>query len=132
MNSLGAKILATSVAAGLAVALGASAFAQTDLRALRERDEILQQQDIARQDALAAQRERSAAQGRYDTQLTLRSLDEAARPPAQPSLRPALSPTSPRGPSADDMAADIARMDRLTDQALAAGNARMRAIKPAS
>ena len=132
MTPLGAKILTTGVAAGLTVALSASASAQTDLRALRERDEILQQQDIARQDALAAQRERSAAQSRYDTQLTLRSLDEAARPPSQPSLRPARSPTPPRGASADDMAADIARMDRLTDQALAAGNARLRAIKPAS
>ncbi|TCS12595.1 hypothetical protein [Caulobacter sp. BK020] len=132
MTSLGAKILATGVAAGLAVALSAPALAQTDLRALRERDEILQQRDIARRDALAAQRERSAAQSRYDTQLTLRSLDETARPPAQPSLRPALSPAPPRGPTAEDMAADIARMDRLTDQALAAGNARLRAIKPAS
>jgi hypothetical protein len=30
------------------------------------------------------------------------------------------------------MAADIQQMDRLTDQALAASNARLRAIKPAS
>ncbi|GGL42072.1 MULTISPECIES: hypothetical protein [Caulobacter] len=132
MTPLGAKTLAMSVAAGLVVASGASAFAQTDLRALRQRDEMLQQQDIARQDALAAQRERSAAQSRYDTQLTLRALNETATPPTRPMLRPALSPTPPRGPTADDMAADIARMDRLTDQALAAGNARLRAIKPAS
>lgn len=132
MNPFGARILASILAAGLTVGPGATAFAQTDLRALRQRDEILQQQDIARQDALAAQRERSAAQSRYDTQLTLRALDEAARPPTQPTLRPALSPTPPRGPSADEIAADNARMDRLTDQALAAGNARLRAIKPAS
>jgi len=132
MNPFGARILATGLAAGLASVLGAAAFAQTDLRALRERDEILQQQDIARQNALAAQRERSAAQSRYDTQLTLRALNEAATPPTQPSLRPALSPAPPRGASAEEMAADIARMDRLTDQALAAGNARLRAIKPAS
>ena len=118
--------------AGLAaLALGASAFAQVDLRSMRERNTILQQQDIARQNALASQRELSAAQSRYDTQLTLRALGEAATPPTEPTLRPALPPP-PRGFSATDMAADIERMDRLTDEALAAGNARMRAIKPAS
>jgi hypothetical protein len=120
-------------AAGLtALSLSASAFAQTDPRALRGRNEILQQQDIARQNSLAAQRELSAAQSRYNTQLTLRALEQTANPPTQPTLRPPLPPTPPRGASVDDMAADIERMDRLTDQALAAGNARMRAIKPAS
>ena len=119
-------------AAGFAaLALSASAHAQADLRAVRERNVILQQQDIARQNALASQRELSAAQSRYDTQLTLRALDQAATSPTEPTLRPALPPP-PRGASAADMAADIERMDRLTDQALAAGNARMRAIKPAS
>jgi len=128
MNPIGTTILA----AGLALALGASAFAQADLRALRQRDEILQQQDIARQNALAAQREQAAAQNRYAAQLTLRTLDQAATTPAHPSLRPALSPTPPREAGAEAMAADIQQMDRLTDQALAASNARLRAIKPAS
>jgi hypothetical protein len=128
MNPIGATILA----AGLALAFGASASAQADLRALRQRDEILQQQDIARQNALAAQREQAAAQNRYAAQLTLRTLDQAATTPAHPSLRPALSPTPPRGAGAEDMSADIQQMDRLTDQALAASNARLRAIKPAS
>jgi hypothetical protein len=115
-----------------ASSMGASAFAQTDLRALRERNAILQQQDIARQNSLAAQREQSAAQSRYATQLTLRGLNESATPPAEPSLRPSLPATPPRGSSVDDMAADIERMDRLTDERLAASNARLRAIKPAS
>ena len=120
-------------AAGLmALSLGASASAQVDLRSVRDRNVILLQQDTDRQNALAAQRELSAAQSRYDTQLTLRALDQAATPPTQPTSRPTLPPSPPRGPSAGDMAADIERMDRLTDQALAAGNARMRAIKPAS
>ncbi len=118
--------------AALALAFGASALAQTDPRALRERNEILQQQDIARQNALASQRELSAAQSRYNTQLTLRGLEESRTAPTEPTLRSTLPPTPPRGPSADDMAADIERMDRLTDQALAASNARLRAIKPAS
>jgi hypothetical protein len=120
-------------AAGLtALSLGASASAQVDLRGVRDRNVILLQQDNDRQNALAAQRELSAAQSRYNTQLTLRALDQAATPPTQPTLRPTLPPSPPRGPSAGDMAADIERMDRLTDEALAAGNARMRAIKPAS
>jgi hypothetical protein len=121
----------TALTLGASV-LGASAFAQTDLRALRERNAILQQQDIARQNGLAAQREQSAAQSRYDTQLTLRALDESAPSPTQPSLRPSLPATPPRGAGVDDMAADIERMDRLTDEHLAASNARLRAIKPAS
>ena len=129
MSAVGGRMV---VIGGLvALAAGATAFAQVDLRALRQQNQILQQQDTARQDALAAQRERSAAQSRYDTQLTLRSLDEAAaRPQSGPVLRPALAPP-PRGPGADDMAADAERIERLTSERLAAGNARLRAVAPA-
>jgi hypothetical protein len=91
----------------------------------------LQQQDIARQNVLSAQREATATQSRYATQLTLRSLDSAAHPPTQPSLRPALSPTPPRGPGADDLAADLERMDRLTDERLSQSNTRLRDVTPA-
>lgn len=125
--------LRTTIAtAALAVVLvGAPAWAQADLRALHQRDEILQQQEIARQDALANQRALSAAQSRYDTQLTLRALSEAAAPrSAEPTLRPAVAPP-PRGPSAADMAADAARMDSLIDTRLAESNARLRAVTPA-
>lgn len=116
----------------IALALGAPAFAQADLRALRERNAIVQQQDIARQDALAAQREAAAAQDRQATQLTLRSLDENARRPVEPTLRPALSAIPPRGSDAQDLAVDLERMDRMTDARLAESNARLRAVKPAS
>lgn len=120
-------------AAGLVLAFGASANAQIDPRTQRERNALYLQQDIARQNALAAQRELSSAQSRYQSQLTLGDLDEARGPrPTEPTLRPTLPPTPPRGPSAGDMASDIERMERLTDQALAASNARLRAIKPAS
>jgi hypothetical protein len=132
MSAFRTMIAATGLALALTSAVGAPAFAQADQRLLRERDAFLQQQDIARQNTLAAQRELSAAQSRYNTQLTLRELNQTATPPAEPNLRPALPPTPPRGPSVDDMTGDIARMDRLTDQALAASNARLRAIKPAS
>jgi len=118
--------------AGLGLVFCTSAFAQVDLRGVRERNVIQLQQGIDRQNSLAAQRELSAAQSRYATQLTLRGLDEAVSPATEPTLRPSLPPTPPRGAGAGDMAADIERMDRLTDQALAASNARMRAIKPAS
>ena len=127
MNAVRTMIAAT----GLVLVLGASAFAQVDLRAVRDRNVILLQQDIDRQNALAAQRQLSAAQSRYAAQLTLRALDETRTPSTEPTLR-STPPTLPRGPSAEDMAADIERMERLTDHALAAGNARLRAIKPAS
>ena len=120
--------LATLAAIVLA---GTPASAQVDLRVLRQQDEIRQQQDIARQNALAAQRESAAAQSRYNTQLTLRSLDAAANPPTAPTLRPALPVTPPRGPDAADLAADAARIEALTDQRLAESNARLRAITPA-
>lgn len=119
-------------ATGLALAFAASASAQVDPRAQRERNAFYLQQDTARQNALAAQRELSAAQSRYNTQLTLRSLDEAAHPPTQPTLRTTPSPVPPRGAGAEAMASDIERMERLTDEALAASNARLRSIKPAS
>jgi hypothetical protein len=128
MNAVRTMIAAT----GLVLVLGASAFAQADFRAVRERNVIRLQQDIDRQNALAAQRQLSAAQSRYDAQLSLRALDETGTSPTGPTLRSTLPPAPPRGSSAEDMAADIERMERLTDQALAASNARLRAIKPAS
>jgi hypothetical protein len=132
MSTVRTMIAATGLTLTLALVFGASAVAQVDLRGVRDRNVILLQQGIDRQNVLGAQRELSAAQGRYATQLTLRALEESATPPTEPTLRPALPPTPPRGPSVEDMSADIERMDRLTDQALAAGNARLRAIKPAS
>ncbi|KRA59673.1 hypothetical protein ASD79_12015 [Caulobacter sp. Root655] len=124
--------MTTAIGAALAtLAIGPPALAQVDLRVLRQQDEIRQQQEISRQSLLAAQREASAAQNRYNTQLTLRALDSAANPPTKPTLRPALPVVPPRGPDAADLAADAARIDALTDQRLAESNARLRAITPA-
>jgi hypothetical protein len=121
----------TVTAALIAAAVGAPASAQVDLRTLRQQSEIQQQQDIARQNALAAQREISAAQSRYDTQLTLRSLNEAVAPRStEPTLRSTVA-SPPRTPSADDIAADAARMEQMTDARLAESNARLREITPA-
>jgi hypothetical protein len=121
-----------AMAALVGLGVGAPAWAQTaELRALRQQNEILQQQDIARQSNLAALREITAAQSRYETQLTLRALDETRTTPKAPSLRPALPPTPPRGASPDDMAAQAEQIDRMTDERLAESNARLRAITPA-
>ncbi len=129
MSASRTMIAATALAA---LCVGAPAWAQTaDMRALRQQNEILQQQDIARQSSLAAQREISAAQSRYDTQLTLRALDEARTAPKGPSLRPNPPPTPPRGSSVDEMAAQAEQIDRETDERLAESNAQLRAITPA-
>jgi hypothetical protein len=123
------SLMATAIAG---VSLGAGALAQADLRALSQQNQIRQQQDIARRDALAAQQQASAAQSRYETQLTLRSLDAARGPrPAAPTLRPAQPVAPPRGADPADIAADAERMDRLTDERLAESNARLREITPA-
>jgi hypothetical protein len=122
--------MATAALAALCV--GAPAWAQTVyMRTLRQQNEILQQQDIARQSNLAAQREISAAQSRYDTQLTLRALDEARTASKTPALRPVQPPTPPRGSNADEMAAQAEQIDREIDERLAQSNARLRAVTPA-
>ena len=121
-------LMATAIAA---TSLGGGAWTQADLRVLRQQNEIRQQQEIARQNALAARQQASAAQSRYETQQTLRALDaDRATPLAEPTLRPA-QPTLPRGLDPAEMAADAERMERLTDERLAQGNARLRAITPA-
>ncbi|MBO9710766.1 MAG: hypothetical protein J7521_21405 [Caulobacter sp.] len=128
------KPIAVLMGLVLAAGLAGSALAQVDLRALRERDQSLQQQDIARQDLLADQRQRTAAQARYEAQLALRPLSSA---PTEPSalgelkLRPTVPATPPRGPDASDQAAEAARLDQLMDQRLSESNARLRAITPA-
>ena len=132
------QLAGMALAAIAASAIGLSpAWSQVDPGALRDRDAILQQQDIARQNALAAQREATAARNHYDAQMALRPLDAAPFTPstlASPSLRPSLPSlpaTPPRGPDASDYTAQVERLDRLTDESLAQGNARLRAITPA-
>jgi hypothetical protein len=115
----------------LALAAGEAAFAQADLRALRQRNELLQQQDIARQNLLAAQREASAAQGRYQAQQAVRPLDSTPSALARAPVLPAPPATPLRGLTTPDYAAEAQRLERLTDQSLAQGNARLRAITPA-
>lgn len=109
--------------AGLA-ALGGGAYAQTTLQDRFMTEHALQD---ARRDLMASQTELSNAQARADTSLRLRELD-AQR--AGPNLRPLTTDEPPRRDS--DLSASTQQLERLTDEALAESNARMRAIRPAS
>lgn len=111
--------------AALAVCSGAGpSFAQVDLRDLRQRDEILQRQDIDRLAALHARLEAQAARARLDTDLTLRDLRTAV-PAADDglALRPPLPlPEAPLSPEFD-------RIGAASEARLAASNRRLEAIR---
>lgn len=109
--------------AGLA-ALGGAAYAQTTLQDRFMTEHALQ--DAQRAQA-ASQTEIQNAQTRTDTAIRLRGL-EAQR--TEPRLRPLQTEEPPRRDL--DLSASTQQLERLTDQALAESNARMRAIKPAS
>lgn len=91
-----------------------------------QRDAAWSDLDLARQQALAAQRDAFAAQQRYQTQQTLQALGQASPYASRPvgSVRPA--------PLDAQLAADAERIRILQDQQLAASNARIRAIVRAS
>ena len=127
-----------AVGASLAVlAMARSATAQDAglaLRELRAQNAAAQVADGVRQDLLAAQREITARQDQARTDLVLRELDTArARPPGAAGLiisppAPIMSPDT----ASNSFAAQMDRMERLTQDALAQGNARIRAVRPAS
>lgn len=87
-----------------------------------QRDSSLQDLEMARQRALAAQRDAFAADQRYRAQQTIQSLSQSS-PYASPPLggvRPA--------PTDAQFAAEAERLRALQDQELAASNARILAI----
>lgn len=116
--------------AALAVASGAAA--QDGLRELRALNATQHGAEIARQDVLAAQREVIARQDQLQTTLVLRELDTARIvPPGSNGLViPPPAPPPQTGP--DSLQAQMDRMERLTQDALARSNARVRAVRPAS
>ncbi len=124
----------TSIAgAGLAVlAAAGAASAQDTLRELRAQNAAQQSAEIARQDALAAQREITARQDQLRTALVLRELDAArTTPPGSNGLViPPPAPPPPSGP--ESFQGQMDRMERLTQDALTRSNARVRAVRPAS
>lgn len=115
-----------------ALTAASGAAAQDTLRELRAQNAAQQGAEIARQDALAAQREITARQDQLQTTLVLRQLDAARTTPpgsnglviAPPAPAPASGPESFQG--------QMDRMERLTQDALARSNARVRAVRPAS
>ncbi|MDQ0465797.1 hypothetical protein QO010_003589 [Caulobacter ginsengisoli] len=90
-----------------------------------QRDAAWQDMELARQQALAAQRDAFAAQQRYQAQQTIQALKQTS-PYASPPV-PGLKPP----PLDAQLAADAERIRILQDQQLAASNARILAIRPA-
>jgi hypothetical protein len=127
-------LLRWTAVASLAVLVAASgASAQDGLRELRAQNAAAQQAEMARQDLLATQREIAARQDQAQTAFVLRELDGARTTP--PGLRPsttAVVPLAPPPPIADSFTAQMDRMERLTQDALARSNAQVRAVRPAS
>jgi len=108
------------IALALVTAMLASpAAAQNTFEDIRLRNALGMQQDLARQQSLAAQREAFAASQRAGASARIQSL----------AIRPA--PVTP-APLNAQMLADAEVIARIQDQALAASNARILAIKPAS
>ena len=111
------------------LALNGVARAQ-DLRDIQARNAAAQAMENARRDMLSSQIEMSNANERARTELRLRELD------AQRSLSPLTAP--PARPLDDtarrdaELSSAMDRLQRLTQDALAQSNARMRAIRPAS
>ncbi len=103
-----------------------------DLRDIQARNAAAQAIEDARRDMLSSQIEASNAQERARTQLILRDLDAqrsgAARVPTAPPARPLDDPARRDA----ELSTSMDRLERLTQDALAQSNARMRAIRPAS
>jgi hypothetical protein len=119
-----------AIAGGLA--LFGSAEAQ-DLRDIQARNAAAHALEDVRRDALQSRIEASSAQERARTQVILRDLNAGVET-GPIALRGASAPAAIEGgarPEADFDAA-MARLERLTQEALALSNARMRAIRPAS
>jgi hypothetical protein len=112
-------VLMGVVFAGAAVAQSTPGFTQL------QNDAAAQELELARQQALAAQRDAFAAQQRYQAQQTIQTLQQAS-----PYASPPISGLPP-APLDAQLAADAERIRILQDQQLAAGNARILAIRPA-
>lgn len=127
-----ALLLSACLLAPSLVLLGGVAHAQ-DLREIQARNAAAQAVDDARRDMLSSQIETSNANERAATQSRLRDLGASSA-----GVVPGAVTAPPARPVDDPGRRDAAlvnamdRMERLTQDALAQSNARMRSIKPAS
>jgi hypothetical protein len=126
------KLAAGVSLAALAMAGGASA--QDALSELRAQNAAAQAAEIARQDLLATQREISARQDQARTALVLRNLETArAQPPGTAGLiAPPPSTVVAPDEGLTSLSTQMDRMQRLTQDAMARSNAKVRAVRPAS
>lgn len=113
------------------MALGGVASAQ-DLRALHAQNAAAQAAEDARRDLLSSQIETSNANERAGTALRLRELDAQRAPNLRPLTVPPPRTIDDSSQRDAALSASSDRLERLTQDALAESNARMRAIKPAS
>ena len=126
------KLAAGVSLAALAMAGGVSA--QDAMSELRAQNAAAQAAEIARQDLLATQREITARQDQARTAMVLRDLDAArAQPPGTAGLTTS-PPTTITPPDAGltSLSMQMDRMERLTQDAMARSNAKIRAVRPAS
>lgn len=126
-----------SLAAGVCLAgltMVGAASAQDVLRDLRSQNEAALAADIARQDLLATQREITARQDRARTDMVLRELDagRAGAPDMSGLAMPPPTPFIPPDDGQTSLSMQMDRMERLTQDAMARSNVRIRAVRPAS
>ncbi|MCY1647999.1 hypothetical protein OVA11_13290 [Caulobacter sp. SL161] len=121
------------LSAGLAVLLGGGAAHAQDLREIQARNAVAHALEDARRDVLQSQIAASSALERAQTQVTLRDLNAALT--TGPVVLKDIAPPPVTGDatlSDAEFNASMERLERLTQAALEEGNARMRAIRPAS
>ena len=120
-----------AVLAGVAIA--GQAGAQAPLDQIRAQNAAAHQAEVAHQALLAGQREVAARQDQARTDFVLRELESARVSPPGLVLRGPTAPLAvPPVLVPDSFAVQMDRMERLTQDALARGNARIRAVRPAS
>ena len=118
----------------LTALVGAGLAHAQDLRSIQARNAAAHALEEARRDLLAIQIEASNANERARTDIRLRGLDDQRT--GAPTLRsltaPPPRPLEEPGQRDADLSNASSRLERLTQEALAQSNARMRAIRPAS
>lgn len=124
----GALLLSVSL-----LALGGTGLARAqDLRDIQARNAAAHALEDARRDLLSSQIEASNANERAATDARLRALDAQRTTNPRSLIVPPARPVGETARREAELSASASRLERLTQEALAESNARMRAIRPAS